>query len=215
MHRSTRSIALAAVVAVIPASAANAGTVALDKPCYVPQQTMVATGAAFTPGAPLTLGGDTVFPPATADPAGAFQVPLTAPLTGKAGARPTDVVTQTLTVTDTVDPAQNASVPYQVANFAVDRGASRNPRSVRKWYFSGFPTGKAIYGHFRFKGKTASNYRFGTAAGPCGLLSKRAPGIPGRVRTGTWTLQVDTRKTYSATTVPALRGTISVFLVRK
>lgn len=213
MHRRTWTAAVAATAALIPAAAANAGTVTLDRPCYTPGSPILATGAGFSPTTQLTLGGTETFPPVTSDATGGFQVPLVAPPTGTTGARASDVVTQTLTITDPVNPALNAALDYDLANFAVDRGTARNPSTVRRWYFSGFPTGQAIYGHFRFRGKTAANYRFGVASGPCGLLNKRAPGIPGKIRTGTWTLQIDSHKTYSAKTQPSLRGQITVFLV--
>jgi hypothetical protein len=215
MHRSTRFITVAACATLGPAAAAQAGTVTLDKPCYTPGSPIVVTGAGFTPSTGVTLTGDGVFGQATTDPTGAFQAPVAAPPTGNTGAKPSDVATWTLTVNDPASPVNNAAAQYQVANFAADRGKPRDPRTVRKWYFSGFPTGSTVYAHFRYKGKTVSNYRMGQAAGPCGLLSKRAPGIPGHVHTGTYTLQIDTRKTYSKATEPKLGGTIRVFLVRR
>jgi hypothetical protein len=203
----------AALVALAPATAAQAGSIALDKPCYAPGEPMVATGSAFAAGSSLTLGGDHVFPPVTADPSGNFQVGLTAPDTAKTGARPSDVVTQTLTATDPDDPAQATQTQYQVVPFTVDRGKSRNPRSKRTWYFSGFPAGSTVYGHFRLKGRTMSNYRFGKAAGPCGLLHARARGIPVRaLKPGTWTLQLDGNKHFKKSALPALVLRISVFL---
>jgi hypothetical protein len=207
------SILGCAAAALSPAAAAQASTITLDRACYVPRQSMVATGSGFTPGSQLALGGDHVFPTATADPAGAFTIGLAAPPTGTTGARPSSVSTQTLTATNPADPAQTASLRYRVANFDVDRGASTNPRSTRTWYFSGFPTGSAIYGHFRLKGKTVANHRFGRATGPCGLLHARARGIPVKqLRTGTWTLQIDGRQHYRQSTLPALVLRISVFL---
>jgi hypothetical protein len=193
--------------------AAEAGTVTLDRPCYVPGQPMLASGAAFTPGTALTLGGTSAFPGAVADPMGNFAIGLTAPAPAKSGARPSSVTTATLTVTDPANPAQNASVPYQLANFDVDRGKSRNPKSVRTWFFSGFPAGTTVYGHFRLKGKTMANHRFGKTKGVCGLLHARAAGIPvSPLRTGTWTVQLDGSKHYKSSTRPALVLKISVFL---
>jgi hypothetical protein len=203
---------LATALAVAPV-AAQAGTVTLDRPCYVPGQPMVASGAAFTPGTALTLGGSSAFPGAVADPMGNFAIGLTAPAPAKHGARPSSVTRATLTVTDPTNPAQNASVPYQLANFDVDRGQSHDPRSVRTWFFSGFPTGTTVYGHFRLKGKTMTNHRFGKTKGACGLLHARAAGIPVTpLRTGTWTVQLDGSKHYKSSTRPALLLKISVFL---
>jgi hypothetical protein len=203
---------LVAALAVAPV-AAPAGTVKLDRPCYVPGQPMVASGAAFTPGTALTLGGTSAFPGAVADPMGNFAIGLRAPAPAKHGARPSSVTTATLTVTDPANPAQNTSVPYRLANFDVDRGQSHNPKSVRTWFFSGFPAGTTVYGHFRLKGKTMANHRFGRTKGVCGLLHARAAGIPvAPLRTGTWTMQFDGRKHYKSSTRPALLLKVSVFL---
>jgi hypothetical protein len=208
------SLATLAVVAPLAAPvAAQAGTVTLDRACYVEGQPMVASGAAFPPGAALTLGGTSAFPGAVADPMGSFAIGLTAPAPARTGARPSSVTHATLAVTDPADPTQTASVPYAVANFDVDRGQSRDPRSVRTWYFSGFPAGSTVYGHFRLKAKTMANHRFGKVTGACGLLHARAAGIPVTpLRTGTWTVQLDGSKHYKSTTRPALVLKISVFL---
>jgi hypothetical protein len=197
-------------------AAAHAGTVALDKPCYVEGEPIVATGSGFSPNSQLTLtssaGGDP-FPAAVADADGGFLTRLEAPAPTARGARPTDVTSTTLTVVDPLNGTLNTATPFQLANFAVDRGQSRNPRSVRTWYFSGFPTGSSIYGHFRFGGRTVANHRFGTAAGACGLLHARARGIPvARLKTGTWTIQVDTAEAYKRHRVPSLELKLSLSL---
>ncbi|MCW2983384.1 MAG: hypothetical protein JWR63_954 [Conexibacter sp.] len=208
-------VALVAVAAAVvaPASAGAAGTVTVDKPCYVEGEPIVVTGSAFGPNAQLTLGsslGGQTLGSAISDPAGAFATRVPAPAPQSTSARAVD--SSTLTVVNPLDSTQNASVPFQVANFTVDRGVSRNPKSTRTWYFSGFPTGSTIYGHFRFKGKTAANHRFGTATGACGLLHARARGIPvSRLRTGTWTIQVDTAKTYRRHRIPSLELRVSIF----
>jgi hypothetical protein len=49
------------------------------------------------------------------------------------------------------------------------------------------------------------NYRFGRATGPCGTLTVRARRVPvstSRLRTGTWRLQLDNRRTYRRTATP-------------
>ena len=100
--------------------------------------------------------------------------------------------------------------------FSTDTGA-KSPKSKRSWYFSGFATGKPIYAHFRFGGRTQGTYRFGLAAGPCGEYKRRAPGIAvsGKVRAGKWTIQVDQRKAYKSTTKPQLKDTTIVFTTFK
>jgi hypothetical protein len=207
------SIAAAALAAAalsgLPA-VAPAATVSLDRPCYVGGQPMVASGAAFSPGAPLMLGGDHPFPAITSDPSGSFRAGLIAPPSPKVGARRS--VPATLTVTDLGPLAQTASVGYRLVNFDVDRGTTRDPRTTRTWYFSGFPTGTVVYGHVRLKGRTLANHRFGTATGACGMLHARATGIPAPgVHAGAWTVQVDGHQHYAAATRPALVLKISVF----
>lgn len=214
MHRIT--VALAAAATLVPAATAQAGTVTLDKACYVEQQdTMVVTGTGFTPGASLTLSGDGAFATATADASGGFQVPVQAPINPSIDASPASVVTYTLRVQDAANPAQSTQVQYQVTNFAVSNGAAaRSPHAKRTWRFIGFPTGSTIYGHYRFKGRTRGTQRFGTATGPCGALTVRAAGLPRsiRPRTGTWTLQVDGARRYSSRTRPAWIGRFPIYV---
>jgi hypothetical protein len=212
LSTSTLAVGLAAVL-LAPGAAGAAGTVTVDKPCYVEGEPIVVTGSAFGPSAQLTLGssaGGQTLGSAISDPAGAFstRVPAPAPRSGSARA----VDSSSLTVVNPLDSTQNASAPFQVANFTVDRGVSRNPKSTRTWYFSGFPAGSTIYGHFRLNGKTLANHRFGTATAPCGLLHARARGIPVRhLHTGTWTIQVDTAKTYKRHRIPSLELRVSIF----
>jgi hypothetical protein len=204
---------LAALALLVPVAAAQAGQVTLDQPCFVEQSTMVATGTGFTPGSQLTLSGDGAFATATADASGNFQVPIQVPINPSIDAKPSSIVTYTLNVEDFNDTAQNTSIQYQVTNFAADRSQNSNPRAKRAWYFAGFQPGVAIYAHFRYKGKTQSNYRMGVPAGPCGTLKKRAPGIVARkLHTGKWTIQIDQAKVYKASTRPALVFTTTLFL---
>jgi hypothetical protein len=174
---------------------------------------MVATGSGFTPGSELTLSGDGAFAQATADAAGNFQVPIQVPINPSIGARPADLITYTLEVEDFRNAAQNTTVQYQVTNFSAENGRQqRSPKAKRTWYFTGFPVGATIYGHFRHGGKTYSNYRFGKAAGPCGSLKKRAPGVPARtIRSGRWDIQLDTARRYKARTLPRIDASTFVF----
>lgn len=213
MHRIA-GVALGALVSLVPVAAAQAGTVTLDKPCYVENDVMTANGTGFKPNENLTLSGDGAFATAVADANGNFSVPVQAPINPTIDAKASSVQTYTLKVEDFGDATQNTTIQYQVTNFAVDRGQARSPRTKRTWAFAGFPTGSAIYGHFRLKGRTIANYRFGKASGPCGLLKVRARGIPvSRIRTGTWTVQIDTHQRFNKDTRPSFKATITVFLV--
>jgi hypothetical protein len=206
----------AALATLVPAAAAHAGTVTLDRACYVEDSTMVATGSGFTPGSQLTLSGDGAFQNATADASGAFQVPIKVPVNPSIAARPSAIVSYTLKVEDSSDATQNTSVGYQVVNYAAERGRSSSPRKRRKWYFSGFEPGQPIYAHFRYHGRTEANYRMGIAQGPCGTLARSAPGIVARrLKAGSWTIQVDQFKTYNASTTPALIFKTTLYLTRR
>ena len=212
LPRSIAALA-AASATLIPAAAAQAGQVTLDAPCYISQTQMVASGTGFTPGSSLTLSGDGAFATATADQNGNFQVPVQAPINPSADAKPSSILTSTLSVEDANDATQNTSVSYQVTNYVVDRSSAHNPRATRTWRFAGFRPGTAIYAHFRYKGKTMANYRMGVPKGPCGTLTKHAPGIVGKhIGTGTWTIQLDQRKTYKKSTRPAYLFKVQIFL---
>jgi hypothetical protein len=209
--------AVAAVFAtLVPAAAAQAGTVTLDHPCYVESGAMVVTGTGFKPNSQLTLSGDGASQNATADASGNFQAPVQVPLNPSSDAKPASIVTYTLNVQDAADATQNTSAKYQVTNFAVDRGQSASPRSRRTWRFAGFEPGIPIYAHFLYKGKAQANYRMGVPKGPCGTLSRKAPGIiASRLRTGTWTIQVDQSKTYNKTRVPAVVFRTVLYISRR
>lgn len=214
LHRRVTVVALGVLASLVPAAAAQAGTVTLDRPCYVEDGVMTATGSGFAPNSNLTLSGDGAFATAVADASGNFSVPVQVPTNPSIDAKASSVVTYNLKVEDFNDASQTTTVGYQVTNFAVDRGKARSPKTTRTWEFAGFPTGSTIYGHFRYRGKTISNYRFGKATGPCGLLKTRARGIPvRRIHTGTWNVQIDTHQTYNKDARPAFKASISVFLV--
>lgn len=211
--RTTPALLAAGTLLAVPAAAQAAGTITLDRACYVERSQMVATGVGFTPGAEITLSGDGTFTQAVADAGGTFVAPVEVPINPTIDARSTSIKTYTLQAQNFANPADDTSVQYQVTNFAFEssRGV-KSPRAKRTWWFAGFPTGASIYGHFRHGGKTRANYRFGKATGPCGLLKVRARGIPvRRVRSGTWNVQVDTKKSYSKSTRPALTASTTVF----
>lgn len=218
-----RSCVLAALVAggalVIPA-AAGAATLTADQPCYVtglPGAKAVAlSGSGFAASQPIAIAGPPgVSADATTDPSGVFSAQLQPPgiSTLAPVARPV-----TLTATDAGNPADSASVTIEVTNLTfATAGTDRRPQAKRTWRFSGFipaagaDPSKPVYGHFRLRGRTYANHRFGVPAGPCGLLTARAPAIPlKRVPTGAWLVQIDQSPRYHATTRPAIFSRFTV-----
>jgi hypothetical protein len=188
------AVATAGAVAAAPASA-QAASIAVPAPCLVSDQPVTVAGSGFTPNTLITLDGD-ASGSAASDAAGAFSAPLPAPAV-------TTIAPKTVTVnaSDPANPANTATVSFQVVKGAYVSNVPINGRPAQKttWRFAGFQSGAPVYGHFRLNGTTRRNYRFGTAKGPCGTLVVQAARVPVRkVLAGKWTLQIDQRPTYAS-----------------
>jgi hypothetical protein len=191
-----RYAAAAAVAAALAApGAAHAATLAVQGACFVTNAPVPVVGAQWQPGALVSIGGDAVGN-AQADGAGNIAARIQAPLV-------TTIRPKVVTVTATIpsNPAFTASVRFPVIRDLIISNAplSGRPRQKTTWHFAGFLGGTAIYGHYRYHGRTVKNYRFGRPTGPCGALSVRARRVPvpsSRLRSGTWTLQLDQRRRY-------------------
>src|SRR4051794_27174734 len=202
--RQAALTALATGLLAAPAPAAGA-TIAVDHDCYVqstPGQPSAigANGSGYTPNATATvvLSGTTSSVPT--DINGNFTTMLAAPATGLAhpGARQ-----YSLTATDDTTAAA-ATTTVNVTRPGVDGVPSRSkPHARIMWNIAGFPGQKAIYGHWRFGGKTRSNHRMGRPQGPCGVLHARARQIEAkRIRFGMWTVQFDFNRTFDRFAAP-------------
>jgi hypothetical protein len=155
------------------------------------------SGSGFTPGAAVAIGGG-ASGSARADAAGAIAARLRAPLVPTIAPH---VVT--VTATDAAGVTATASFPVIRDVLLSNAPISGRPRETTTWRFAGFLVpGTAIYGHYRLHGRTIRNYRFGVPTGPCGALTVRARRVPiaaSRLRSGTWTLQLDQRRRYAST----------------
>jgi hypothetical protein len=176
-------------------TAAHASTIAVGGACFVSGNPIAFTGAGFTPGASVSITGG-VFGSTVADPAGNIAATVSAPFVNTVAPKRVAI-----TVTDNAAPANRtgAFVPVIARVFNTNAPLNGRPRQKTTWRFSGFPAGTAIYGHYRFGGRTIKNYRFGKPTGPCGTLVVRARRMPissSRIRRGTWTLQLDQRQHY-------------------
>jgi hypothetical protein len=192
--RFAAAAGVTAALAMTPA-AAHASTIAVGGACFVSGNPIAFTGAGFTPGAPVSITGG-VFGSTVADPAGNISATVSAPFVSTVAPKRVAI-----TVTDTAAPANRtgAFVPVIARIFNTNAPLNGRPRQKTTWRFSGFPAGTAIYGHYRFHGRTMKNYRFGKPTGPCGTLVVRARRMPmpsSRIRRGTWTLQLDQRRHY-------------------
>jgi hypothetical protein len=187
--------ATATAAALVAPAAANASALAVQGACFVSGAPVPVTGSGFTPGAPVSIGGG-AFGSTVADAAGNFTASVSAPPV-------TTVAPRTITIsgTDGGNPANASATQFQVVARVFNTNAPLNgrPRQTTTWHFSGFPPGTAIYGHYRFHGRTMKNFRFGKPTGVCGTLTVRARRMPmpaSRIRRGTWTLQLDQRRHY-------------------
>jgi hypothetical protein len=197
--RAALAAALAAGLALllVPA-AARAADLTSDGTCFASRQPIVMSGTAFTPGAPVTISG-AASGGAQADPLGAFTTQIPAPAITELGPRPVR-----FTAVDRVNPANTATLEVRVVRetFGSNVPIAGRPREATTWRFAGFAPARPIYGHFLLGGRSRGDYRFGLATGACGTLTARARRIPGvrELRPGRWTLKLDQRMSYRAST---------------
>jgi hypothetical protein len=200
--------ALVTAVLSAPASA-SAAAIEVDQDCYQEGGPIKVTGAAFTPNsiATFTIGGTTSS--ADTDETGAFAGSIDAPFTTlkHPGAQ-----TVTLTSRDTAT-GEELSLPVNVAKIGVDAvPAQSKPHKRITWNIAGFPSQKALYGHWRFGGRTRANHRMGVPQGPCGVLHVKARQIEAkRIRFGLWTVQFDHNRRYDKHARPSVAVRIRVF----
>jgi hypothetical protein len=201
---------------VAPAQAA----VTMDplKPCYVSdgdlpaqRERIVVHTAGFTPLASLTLSidgqpVDTGF----ADSFGVADWDETAPFEGR------DEHEFTLAVVEDLNAKNVATATSRVTNLAVNL-RPRVAAPSRKVRFSGrgFTAVAPVYGHYVFGGKARKTVRFAPQSGaPCGTFHARRRQIPLKNPPfGTWILQVDQQRHYSA--LPATNAQRVIIHVQK
>lgn len=187
--------ALTATLAVLAAApaAAQGATLAVGGACFASGEPIPVTGTGFAPKKGVRLTGD----------ANGFVVADDAGnIAGEVRAFTNEKTPQSLTITAVQDEVELATAPFSLIRraFDVDVDGRGKPTSRVRWRFAGFPAGRPVYVHVRFKGRTLRNYRFGVAQGPCGTLTARAPRLPvKRARTGNYQLKFDDRRTYSRT----------------
>jgi|SRR5919201_1659763 hypothetical protein len=190
-------LALASAGALAAPAPAQASSISVQGACVVSGRPVTVAGSGFTPNDSVTISGGAAGTAAT-NAAGTFTTQITAP----------DVTTiapkmVTIDAREAANPANLGTATFPVVKdvFVSNVPISGRPSQQTTWRFAGFQPGKAIYGHFRLKGRTRRNYRFGPARGACGTLVVRARRVPVRkVLAGTWTLQLDQSRSYSPKT---------------
>ena len=199
---------LAIAVLSAPASA-SAAAIEVDQGCYAEGGLIRVTGTGYTPDsiATLTLDGTTYS--ADTDATGAFTTSLNAPSTTlkHPGAQPV-----TLGSRDT-GTGEEITTTINVAKTGVDGVPGKSkPHKRITWNIAGFPGIKAIYGHWRIRGKTRADHRMGVPQGPCGVLHVKARQIEANhILFGLWTVQFDFNRRYDRGATPRATVKITVF----
>jgi hypothetical protein len=220
MSRRPRPLAVAPAVAVAlsaallaPAASPAAQLVVVDQ-CYYTEPVegrrgqVTVVGTDFSPLQPALVtvqDGKAAARRIEADSRGAFRADFVVPRLGgrSIGPRTFTVVGVDINPQNRVEPASFHVAARPLASNVPVNG---RPNATATWQFAGFAPNSWIYGHFRFRGTTQRNYRFGRASNEtCGSLSVRALRIPVRVaHHGRWRLQIDGRPTYRRKTMPRL-----------
>jgi hypothetical protein len=197
--RIAAAAAATATAALAAPGAAHGATLAVQGACFVQGAQVPVVGAQWLPGSFISIAGG-ASGSAQADGAGNIATQVVAPPVSTIAPQ-----TVTITAADPAQPTFTAAASFPVIRDVLLSNApiSGRPRQKTTWRFVGFPVpGTAIYGHYRFHGRTIKNYRFGKPTGPCGALTVRARRMPiasSRIRSGTWTLQLDQRRHYRRT----------------
>ena len=213
MSRPVSISALAVLMTALPAANASvAPTVAFDRDCFVPGQTVTMNGSGFTPssgvrtfftrlGAGVDVIGTLEFP---ADPTGAFVQEFAAPdlasgsardqigvgandvVLVEAGAGPPDAVAFGMfEVTD---------VDVRVAQWA--KAPSRRSKVTVKATGFALDTGAELYAHYTRKGKALKSQAVGTLDDGCGDLTATMRQFPASLRPGRYTVAFNASRTW-------------------
>lgn len=206
----------AAAIAIAAAAGATAGpaaaaTLLLDQPCYLEGATVAAGGQGWDPGKTVEIkdnAGSHFYQSATTNPMGAFLTNFRAPLLPTI--RPA-VQSFVATATEIGNPALTAQAPFSVTNARVYANLSGKPTQTVRWSISGFPPNSTVYGHWVFKRRARATVAMGKVPAPCGVVSRRVRRIPAPLHSGTWRIQFDTSRRYSARTKPRQLVKLTVF----
>jgi len=206
-----RRIAVPALVACtafgVPA-AADAATLAPDKPCYGGGDLIIFGGAGYAPNAPIAaaIGGQGLQGTVPTDATGAFRAKLAAPFLTTATER-----VETLTAADNVGNGGTTGVRRSIVRVAV-RPANASPYRTRRFSARGFTSGTTLYRHI-VRGKRVSNSRQGRLKGACHTLSYKRRLFRRGARLGFYRVQFDTSRKYSSKTPQRFRFRVRVFRI--
>ncbi|MBA2505474.1 MAG: hypothetical protein H0V29_05955 [Thermoleophilaceae bacterium] len=203
MRRTLTALAGALVLA----PAVQAATVALDKPCYRGGETARVSGTGFTPGAPYSanVNGQQL-------PSGTGTVRPDGTFSGGFGVGAVQNTAERSFTFGASDGTNSSLATYTVTPFSVQFSpSSGNPRTLRvRFRGFGFGKGKRVYLHYVKGGREKTTVSLGATEGDCGGFSKKKKLFPFRPTHGTYTLQYDTKKTYSRSTAGGFRDSVLI-----
>jgi hypothetical protein len=213
LHVAATAIAVLSVSTEAFASEAAAQTVTVDPQCVVNPNPakgspMAVVGTGFTAGDSISLTAGSADNDATAGTDGAFATAVPAPTLATTGPGERRF---TLVAEDETNGTTRAMTSFWVANlaFGTSHAAGKPVRRVT-FSFSGFKSGKTIYGHY-VHGRHVITERFGRATGPCGLLKARGQLFPGgHPKHGDYKVQMDQSRRYSNKSLPRVDSSITI-----
>jgi hypothetical protein len=223
---ASRRLLAAACAAALAAAAGDAGaasaapTIATKIPCVANlglggALTVPVTGSGFSPNGVVALSTSTRSDPAPkalasvrADPGGNVTSRVDPP---PFHSRTTVEQSFDLIATDVANPANTARSTFRQVRFGFDATPSTGRPARRVTYTArGFLPGKAVYAHFRFRGRTRRDVRVGLPAAPCGIVARKMRLLPTKTRFGTWTVYMDQSPTYSKSTLLQAKGSLVI-----
>ena len=189
---------LAAAACLAGATPAGAAVVFGNKPCYQEREPVVFSAFGYSPGGLVDIRRDGLYVGAlTAAANGVVIGTLPAPVVDPARVRPFSLV-----ATDRTNPGITAQISPLASLFEVKvRPASGRPDRRRRITARGFTSGTNLYVHIRRRGR-GRNVSLGALGQPCGTKSVRKRIFRRGTRRGTYRVQFDTSRSYSATRVP-------------
>jgi hypothetical protein len=194
------SLAVAAALAAAAAVAFASATVSTNRRCYVVGQAAQLSGSGFAPSTQFTVTvGGVLYGTKHTDPNGSFSIRLLP------GGLPAGAAQHTDRATVDDGTGHVASTSFTVTRKAVALLTGLRKTSLgetgrlKLWGFSLDGSARKAYVHY--VGPAGGVHRtmaLGSTRGACGwLVSRRELFVPFSLSRGTWTLQVDTRRTYA------------------
>jgi hypothetical protein len=194
-------------------TAADASTIAVDRPCYVPGDDVLMTGTGFTPRHPVVLSygvadpsrgiGHVVYP----DDNGAFTTGEFAPELERG------VFEQTLPLfafeLHGLEPRNVASTLVRFSALDVDlpRRIARGQQVKLRAY--GFLGGRTLYAHMNAPNhRGVHTFRVGRVRGACGIVRARGQLLPPDAPRGHYLFSFDTHRRYSPDRRPQVRKSV-------